>query len=85
MFVEKPAPKFSDVTNWPVLVVALGLVLIEAGFLYAYRYGAKLGAFSFIGLAAASAVLLVAGQSCTASGSPGGSGSGSASASSACC
>jgi drug/metabolite transporter (DMT)-like permease len=60
-FVVDPAPKWTDVTNKPMVVVSLGLVLIEAGFLFGYRYGAKLGAFSFIGLALAAAVLLVAG------------------------
>lgn len=56
-----PPAAWDQVTNWPVLFVSIGLVLIEAGFLFAYRYGAKLGAFSFIGLAAAAAVLLVIG------------------------
>jgi drug/metabolite transporter (DMT)-like permease len=56
-----PSPRFADVAARPVLLVTLGLVLIEAGFLFAYRYGAKLGAFSFLGLAAASAVLVVVG------------------------
>ncbi|HEY2786782.1 MAG TPA: EamA family transporter [Fimbriiglobus sp.] len=56
-----PSPRFADVANWSVLLVAVGLVLIEAGFLFAYRSGAKLGAFSFVGLAVASAVLLVVG------------------------
>jgi drug/metabolite transporter (DMT)-like permease len=56
-----PSPRFTHVTTWPVLLVTVGLVLIEAGFLFAYRFGAKLGAFSFVGLAAAAAVLLVVG------------------------
>jgi drug/metabolite transporter (DMT)-like permease len=56
-----PSPRFADVAARPVLLVTVGLVLIEAGFLFAYRFGAKLGAFSFIGLAAASVVLLVVG------------------------
>jgi drug/metabolite transporter (DMT)-like permease len=56
-----PSPRLADVAVRPVMLVTVGLVLIEAGFLFAYRYGAKLGAFSFVGLAAASAALLVVG------------------------
>src|SRR6516162_10321695 len=45
-----PSPRLADVAARPVMLVTVGLVLIEAGFLFAYRFGAKLGAFSFIGL-----------------------------------
>lgn len=52
------APWMSQVFSWPVLVVGIGVLLIELGFLLVYRTGGALQ-WASVGVSAFTAVLLV--------------------------
>jgi drug/metabolite transporter (DMT)-like permease len=57
-FFQGPLSLRAQVLSWPVVTVAVGVVLIEAGFLLAYRTGGSLQ-WSGVAVNATSALLLV--------------------------
>lgn len=52
------APWMSQLFNWPVLAVGVGVLLIELGFLLVYRTGGSLQ-WASVGVSALTAVILV--------------------------
>lgn len=56
---ESPKPWTAQVASWPVPALGLGVLMIEIGFLLAYRTGGAILQWSGVAVNAASAMVLV--------------------------